>query len=197
MIRQVYQVTMTRKAHEPGPVAPYGSPAPGTKEDNLIRSVLDVVPLPRVLDILADYVRRANRADHMRAALVLRGERAKPRIEDRSGPSWSTEEVAQRLGKTSETVRSYIAAGALIAYPSESGRTRWRLPTWQFDSEAARVRAHEWVTPLVAAYGQNGWGLVDFLTVPRDQLDGASYLRLLLGGQARNVVAIAKRANPD
>jgi hypothetical protein len=188
---------MTRKAHEPGPVVPYGSAAPGPKEDNLIRSVLDVVPLPRVLDILADYVRQANRADHMRAALVLRGERAKPRIEERSGPAWSTEEVAQRLGKTSETVRSYIAEGELIAYPIESGRPRWRLPTWQFDAEASRATAHEWVAPLVAAYGENGWGLVDFLTVPREHLDGANYLRWLLGGRARDVVAMAKRANAD
>jgi hypothetical protein len=60
------------------------------REDNLIRSVLDIVSPQSVLDILVGYVRKANDADQMLATLALRGERAKPAIEARSGPSWST-----------------------------------------------------------------------------------------------------------
>jgi hypothetical protein len=49
----------------------------------------------------------------------------------------------------------------------------------------------------VAAFGANGWGLIDFVTVPRTHLDGRSYLQFLQSDRAREVIAAAKRANPD
>jgi hypothetical protein len=191
---------MTRKAHAHAHRS-FAVPTPainGERGDALILSVLDVVPLPRVIELLGERVREANRADQMLAVLTLRGERAKPRIEARSGPSWSTEEVAAKLGKTSETVRAHIADGKLVGYTADGDRTRWRLPAWQLEGAAPHAAPHAWVPRLIAAFGANGWGLLDFLTAPREGADAApDYLHLLLEGRVEDVIAAARRANPD
>jgi hypothetical protein len=56
------------------------------------------------------------------------------------------------------------------------------------------------VKPLIDAYGDNGWGLVDFVTTPRQALRGATYLHRLLGGRGpeiAGVIAAARRTNPE
>lgn len=184
---------MTRKAHAHRPLPPLASALDGDKEDALIRSTLSIVRVQRMLELLADHVRETNRADHMLAVLTLRGERAKPRIEARSGPSWSTEQVAVLIGKTSETVRAYITDGKLVGYTADGDRTRWRLPAWQFEG----ATAHEWIPQLVAAFGANGWGLLDFLTAPREGAGAPDYLNLLLAGRVEDVLMAARRGNPD
>jgi hypothetical protein len=52
---------------------------------------------------------------------------------------------------------------------------------------------------VIAAYGHNGWGLLDFLTVPRENLQGLSYLSLTERGEdgIREVIEAAGRSNPD
>lgn len=126
---------------------------------------------------------------------VVRGDLAKPLVEARSGQPYTTEEAAERLQMTGQTVRNRVEKGELIAYPARSGKG-FRLPRWQFTSDGA---IKPWVPPLLAAYGHNGWGLVDFLTVPRDHLDGMNYLTLTERGAdgIRDLLEAASRSNPD
>jgi hypothetical protein len=128
---------------------------------------------------------------------TLRGEKAKPVIESRSGASDSTEQAGKRLKKTAETVRNRIEQNRLVAYRAIGDRTRIRLPVWQFDTEHG---VHSWVAPLILAYGTNGWGLLDFVTAPRSSLGGAPYLHRLLGGQESEIAEVieaARRTNPE
>lgn len=162
----------------------------------LIRSVLDVVPLETAIEAFEEAALASRRPDAMLAVATIRGQRAKPHIEERSGPSEGTEETGKRLGKSSETIRGWIERRRLVAYRAESDQTRIRLPLWQFDDQGVRA----WVRPLIEAYGDNGWGLIDFVTVPRSALGGAPYLHRLLSGRDAHieaVIAAAKRTNPD
>jgi hypothetical protein len=159
----------------------------------LVRSVLDVVPIDEALEVLTEHVAKLNRRDPILAVQALRGERSKPAIDDRSGPSWSTDEAANHLKKSSETIRKYVAANKLVAYSAPGDRTRLRLPVWQFRDRDV----HEWVSRLIAAFGANGWGLVDFVTAPRTHLNGSHYLHLLQSGRSDDVMAAARRSNPD
>jgi hypothetical protein len=108
------------------------------------------------------------------------GDNAKPVIEARSGASLSIQEAADGLNQPEQEILSFIQNRRLIAYPA-IGDGSLRLPLWQFSGTGI----HPWVAELTHAYGHSGWGLLDFLTVPRiDQADTASYLDLL-------------RSNPD
>jgi hypothetical protein len=172
------------------------TPPADDRAKQLVRSVLDVVPLDVAIEVFLDAARASGRADAMLAAATLRGERSKPLIEARSGPSESTEETGKRLGKSGETIRSWIERGQLVGYRAPADPTRIRLPLWQFDDQGVRP----WVRPLIDAYGNNGWGLVAFLTVPRAKPAGAPYLHRLLSGRDAEIDAVltlARRANPD
>jgi hypothetical protein len=186
---------MTRKTSEPS-LSPSAATRSLTREDNLIRSVLDMVSPQSVLDVLVGYVRRANDADQLLATLALRGELAKPVIEARSGPAWSTEEVGRRLGRHPETIRNHVAANKLVGYRAMNDRTRLCLPVWQFH-QGRETTTQPWVPDLLSAFGGNGWALLDFVTAPRTDLDGSHYLSLLLADRAGEVMAAAKRSNPD
>jgi excisionase family DNA binding protein len=172
------------------------APLVGNQMRHLVRSVLAVVPLADALEVFSEFVQDSNESAAMLAVATLRGEEGKPLIESRSGPSNSTEEAGERLGKTAETVRNWIEQGRLVAYRAIGDRTRIRLPIWQFD-DGHGVRP--WVSSLIAAYGANGWSLLDFVTVPRSSLGGAPFLHRLLGGNEPDiaeVVAAARRTNP-
>ncbi|MDX2187835.1 MAG: helix-turn-helix domain-containing protein [Opitutaceae bacterium] len=114
------------------------------------------------------------------------------------GGSYSSEELARLLGVTSETVRNFLKRGRLIAHPALSGKGS-RFPKWQFEPQGKFLAVVPWLEPLIAAYGHNGWGLVDLLTVPRDTAKGLSYLALLQQGEkgVQTVLAAAKRSNPS
>ncbi len=163
---------------------------------DLVRSLLDVVPLADALAVVSEAVQEANDAAAMLQVAALEGEQAKPLIESRSGASYGTEEAGEHLGKTAETVRSWIEQGRVVAYRAVGDRTRIRVPVWQFAAEGG---IHAWVAPLVQAFGANGWGLVDFVTVPRTSRGGAPYLHALLGGRPSEIAEVldaARRTNP-
>lgn len=124
---------------------------------------------------------------------ALQGEGAKPAIETRSGPSFSTEEVATLLRRTTQTVRNLVERGELVAYPEVRGRG-WRFPRWQF----VHGTVHEWVPAVIASYGHNGWGLLDFLCTPREA-EGESFTHLerLKHRRVDDVLAAARRTNRD
>lgn len=129
---------------------------------------------------------------------TLEGEIAKPMIEVRSGIAHSTDAVADLLSVSDETVRNMLKRDELIAYPALRGKGN-RFPAWQFDTSTRTARVHPWVKEILAAYGHNGWGLLDFLTVPRIPDGGLNYLSKFQRGAegVAEVIAAARRSNPD
>jgi hypothetical protein len=166
----------------------------GLKDKAEIMALLHDVPVDWMLEGLRLRVREDNRSEPMLEFLTSKGERAKPGIERASGLSLSTEEAADMLGKTAETVRSHINNMQLIGYRAAADQTKIRLPRWQFKEKGL----HDWVPRLIQAFGDNGWSLLDFVTVPRKNIEGErSYLDLLRAGRVDEVIAAASRANPD
>lgn len=143
-----------------------------------------VAKVLRYLDLVADEPAQAARA------AVLSGWR-EAAIGRRAGEFATTEEVAAACAVTAQTVRNHTEQGRFIAYEPPAGRgLRFRL--WQF---AAPGQPHAWVPEVVAAYGHNGLGLVDFLTVRRQS--GRTHLERLQAGEIAPVLAAARRANKD
>ena len=192
------------KTHSLGEVSPTAalrlpvSPTDRRRARELIGEALKLVPPQVAADFLVAATRRsATRADKIIAKLELQGDLDKLEIERLSGTPLSTEQVAERLKVTAETVRSRIAKNALIGYRAAYDRTKLCLPPWQFD---ARGHVRQWVIALLKAFGANGWGLVDFVTVARAPLDGRNYLALLESGepaQIAQVLAAAQRTDAD
>jgi hypothetical protein len=159
-----------------------------------VLALLHEVPVDWMLEGLRLRVLEDNRSEPMLEFLTSKGERAKPGIERASGLSLSTEEAADMLGRTAETIRSYITNKQLVGYRAAADRTKIRLPQWQF----AENGLHDWVPRLIEAFGDNGWSLLDFVTVARTNIEGGhSYLDLLRAGNVEEVIAAAARANPD
>jgi len=159
--------------------------------DDEIRKFLAPVRVDRLIDLIKERIVKENGREIVEF-LALKGEREKPRIENASGPSLSTEEAGEVLSKSSETVRNHIKKNLLVGYTAANDQTKVRLPRWQFDGS----KVYEWVPRLIEAFGENGWPLLNFVTVLRERL-GKSYLDLLQAGEVDKVVAAAKRANPD
>ena len=178
-----------RPGHIPLPKIP---PANATNDD--IRAFLAPLPFARIIEALEERVIEANGREILEF-LTLRGESSKPRIEKACGRSLSTEEAGMVLDRSSETVRSYVRNGRLVGYAAANDGTKIRLPEWQFHGSGA----HAWVPELIQAFGENGWPLLDFLTVERGHLD-KSYLDLLRTGELEDVMAViaaARRSTPD
>ena len=129
---------------------------------------------------------------------MIRGEQSKPLIEARSGPAATTEDVAALLDCSDQHVRNLFQRGELIAYPALRGRGL-RFPRWQLAGQGKSLSPKSWVAPLTAAFKGNGWGLVDFLTVPREPLGGLSYLASVEGGHEaiEAMLQAARQSNPD
>ena len=178
------------------------SPAPrvaelalGTVEglaESVIRTAMDGLPVSRLLALVREKVATDATPEEIWEHAELSGETSKPLIAMRSGMALTTEEAAERLQVTEQTVRNRIRHGELIFHPSVRGRG-WLLPQWQFIGPEAAP----WVKPLLEAYGQNGWALVDFLTVPRTDRHGTNFLSLLLAGDPAPVHAAARALNKD
>ena len=158
----------------------------------LLRSLLLVLPVDDALDVIGESVVDSN--DHAIAVARLRGDLMKPEIDAASGISISTAEAAGRLGLSDETVRQKIKKGQLVGYCPLNDKTKFRLPLWQFSSA---ISVFAWIPDLIAAYGANGWALMNFLTVPRDSLHGDNYLHYLVTDRVDEVLAAAERSNPD
>lgn len=185
------------------PVPAFGS-APQLAEST-IRLLLrnSGIPLMHVLDLVKEESQSRSAADlvlEYDPALAWKisttaGDLAKPAIEIRSGPSASTEEISGILNVSPQTIRNRVEAGELIYYPAARGKG-WRFPHWQIVNNDS---VQSWVPELIKAYGGNGWGLVDFLTVPRTPLNGLNYLAHIQQGPAgiADVIEAAKRSNPD
>lgn len=163
------------------------------KDKAQVLEFLHRVPVDWMLEGLRLRVLEDNKSESMLEFLTSKGERAKPGIERASGLSLSTEEAADVLGKSPETIRSYIKNKQLVGYLAAADHTKFRLPRWQFNEKGL----HDWVRRLIDAFGDNGWSLLDFVTVARTNIEGDSYLDLLRTGNVEEVIAAAKRANPD
>ncbi|WP_404420696.1 hypothetical protein [Nibricoccus sp. IMCC34717] len=169
--------------------------------DTTIRHLVEAsrFPMDRLVAIVRDVARRRVVATGEAWAIAgALGDAAHPLIEARSGPAFTSEELARLLGVTSETVRNFLKRERLIAYPALTGKGS-RFPKWQFEPQGKSLAVLPWVEPLLASYGHNGWGVVDFLTVPREDAKGLSYLALLQQGEKglQAVLSAAKRSNPN
>ena len=164
-----------------------------------IRQLMPFVSVERLLSLFRQAIEERNAAG---AAIwefaTMAGELAKPLIEARSGASLSIEEVAELLSVSKTDVQAMLQHDELIAYPSLDGHHS-RFPVWQFTAAISPAKVHIWVAPLLAAYGPNGWGLIDFLTVPRITDNGLNYLNKILGEpkSVSEIIAAARRCNPD
>lgn len=154
------------------------------------------LPARNLIAIVGEYLKENPDPWAQWELAALEGDTVKPVIETRSGLSLSTGEAAEMLKRTTQTICNMVERNELIAYPEIHGRG-WRFPRWQF----AHGTVHEWVAPIIAAYGHNGWGLLDFLTVPR-VVNGESftYLERLKSPDPEAIDearAAASRSNPD
>lgn len=131
--------------------------------------------------------------DNWTRALKL-GEAAKPQIEARSGPAYTETAVAGLLGCSELNVRALAETNRLIVYRPATGERKY--PAWQFSGTAVC----SWVPDLIGKYGGNGWGLIDFLTVPRcraGELLSFTHLKYLQSGRVAEVLEAAARSDPD
>lgn len=154
------------------------------------------LPARNLIAIVGAYLKENPDPSAQWELAALEGDAVKPAIENRSGPSLSTVEAAEMLKRTTQTIRNMVERNELIAYPEIHGRG-WRFPRWEF----THGTVHEWVAPILEAYGYNGWGLLDFLTVPRI-VDGESFtylerLKSLRPEAITDVREAARRSNPD
>lgn len=161
------------------------------RDNDRIRQFFATAPVDQIFVRLKERIVKESGRDILEY-LTLQGDHAKPRIEHASGPSLSTEEAGQVIGKSSETVRGYVRRNLLAGYTAANDPTKLRVPAWQFDG----AEVYEWLPRLIEAFGENGWPLLDFVTVERVSL-GKSYLDLLREGEVEPVITAAKRANPD
>lgn len=173
---------------------PVSQPTARGVAEAVIRSLVASANLPVeiLLAIAREVLQERPEAAGSWELAALEGDAAKPIIEARSGHALTTDEVAKRLQVSTQTVRNMVDRLDVISYPVVQGRG-WSYPLWQF----APRGLHDWVKPLLHAYGNNGWGLIDFLTVPRTSLDGDTYLSQLKAGDIEPVLAAARRTNPD
>jgi hypothetical protein len=164
---------------------------------------LQMVDTDTALQLLRALITRRSHQrtpEQVAGLLTARGDAAKPLIERRSGPSISTAEAAERLGASDETIRKRIERGLYIGYPDLSKKERMRLPQWQFSGPRD---VHVWVESLIQAFGNNGWALLDFLTIPRTGtiggrvFDTEPLLARLQAGDLQLVLDAAQRANPE
>lgn len=155
-------------------------------------------PVSRLLDIAREAIAVQPPPLQVWDISSLEGEAAKSLIEARAGPGISADGVANFLNVSDETVRNAYDRGELIAYTAHR-RDGLRFPGFQFDRNGRMVTVHPWVPKLIKAYGGNGWGLLDFLTVPREPTGGLSYLHLIQRGEdgIDQVLAEARRSSPD
>jgi hypothetical protein len=139
-------------------------------------------PLPPKIDPFPPYTMADFDADDSQA-----------RIERICGVCLSTSETANRLGVTKNAAANLYYYDALISFPSLKETDQRRFPVWQFKMTDGPNAAQPWVQPLIAAFGQNGWALVEFLTKPRRP--GRTYVDILINGadaDRKQVIAAAK-----
>jgi len=156
-------------------------------------------PVSRLLIIAREAMAQQPAPREVWEIAELQGEEAKPLIEARCGPSLTTEQTAEGLGVSDQTVRNIVERGQLIAYSALRGKGL-KFPAFQFtQGDGNKLVVHTWVTPLIKYSGGHGWGLLDFLTVPRLDRNGLNYLAMLRGEQSsqEEVLAAARRSNPD
>ena len=166
----------------------------GEKAKALMRSLLEVVSHEDAISVLREVTEENAQSGLAMQLLELQGERAKPTIQARSGPFISTAEAAERLDCSAQHVRNLVERDELVGYPALGDRTRTVLPLWQF-SGAKTV--HAWIPDLIKAYGDNGWALLHFVTVPRTDLGGDNYLHRLQTNRVDEALVAIRRSNPD
>lgn len=126
--------------------------------------------------------------------MKLRGESVKPKILRLCGDEITTSEAAERLQCSVNTVRRLITKGLLVGHTALENRRHIRLPKWQFRRGSG---VHPWVADLIQNFGSNGWGLLHFICAPQESLSGKNHLWMIKRGRLADVIAAARRMNPE
>ncbi len=166
----------------------------GEKARALVRSVFQVVSPEDAISVLREVTEANAAAQWALQVLELQGDQAKPSIQTRSGPFITTAEAAARLECSMQHVRDRIGRNELVGYPALGDRTRTVLPLWQFSGPKT---VQPWVEKLIRAYGDNGWALLHFVTAPRGDLGGDTYLHWLQTQRVEETLTAIRRSNPD
>ena len=98
----------------------------------------------------------------IRTALIRRGTTLIKRIETNCGPTFSSGEVAARIGVRVTKVKTMFARGLLLGFRSKG---TLQFPAWQFDGTEIRF----WVAPVIEALGSQAAAL-HYIAVPRKSL---------------------------
>ena len=106
--------------------------------------------------------------------------------------TYSTAEVADILGVSSEAVRKRRIAGKLLAVPLASD---WRFPAWQFASPTSSSR-HGTIPglerALLALPMRNPWVKLDLLMAPLDGYETKNLIALLQSGAVDDAIRIVE-----
>lgn len=121
------------------------------------------------------------------ARAIRRGGRRRRELIEKSGPSLSIEQVAQRLSETTKEVHSLLQARALISVKDGDGEDQ--IPEWQID----QGRLLQGLPEVVAALPDHGW-VADLLFFEGGQflLNGDSPKQALIDGRSAEVLRCAQ-----
>ena len=111
----------------------------------------------------------------LRSALKRRGTEAQNRILEAAGDLLTSEEIAARLGYSSrQTAHNKKVKRQLLALslPNRKGDF---FPAFQLDGSAIRA----WIPELLQRIPES-WSALSFLTARREQLNGESFLNVVL-----------------
>lgn len=129
--------------------------------------------------------------DEATALVETRGLDLSARLARDCGQTWTSEEVASRLGISRQAVHLRQHEGKLLAFSAPSGRGH-RYPVWQFRGRTVR----SWIPKVIEQLG-NGFSAMHFLLVERKSLNSRRYLDLALSGDEEviaKMLAAGRRA---
>jgi hypothetical protein len=116
-----------------------------------------------------------SRSEHLLERLSANSDATKKRLVEAAGKLLSVSELRQRLGlKTDEAAIEWATVNQLIGlnYPPQNGMA---FPAFQL--EGSNVRS--WI-PTLRSKIPNEWDVLSFLTADRFELDGQSFLQIVL-----------------
>jgi hypothetical protein len=147
--------------------------------------------LPRVVEAAASVLsgKKSAEPELARAKLLARGVLARRRLEEAEGGAISTEEVAENLDLTRQSIDLRRQKGHLVAW--RTSEKRWRFPVWQFGSDGRPLKG---LSECIAATElDNEWNAMIFFLSPAESLDGLRPLDLLRDGRVSEALAYAER----
>jgi len=168
------------------------------EEADLVKRMAKTFSAPRSVltialrDVIVEEIERGvwGTAD-VENVLRLEGVVQSRRLMSEVGETFTSSQVASRMGVSRQAVNEAKKRGALLAFVLPLGRGD-RYPVWQFEGEQVRP----WIRQLIELLG-NGFPVLSFLMASRASLDNHRYWDRALSGEPlviEQMIAQAKRA---